>query len=112
MNKTESEQKPIIDVKRVIKERGFTIAEVADKLGKHRVTLAQTITRNPTVETLQKIAEAIGCNIGDFFTRTAATDCTSDFLAMIRRNGEYYHATSERELADLANGWVKEMEER
>ncbi len=36
-------------------------------MGKNRVTLFQTISRNPTVETLQKIADAIGCRVGDFF---------------------------------------------
>lgn len=56
-----------MDIKRIIKEKGFTINQVADMMGKNRVTLFQTISRNPTVETLQKIADTIGCNVGDFF---------------------------------------------
>lgn len=56
-----------MDIKKVIKERGYTINQVADMMGKNRVTLFQTISRNPTVETLQKIADAIGCKVGDFF---------------------------------------------
>ena len=32
-----------------------------------RVTLAQNLSRNPTVGTLQKIADVIGCKVGDFF---------------------------------------------
>lgn len=56
-----------MDIKRVIKEKGFTINQVADMMGKNRVTLSQTISRNPTVETLQKIADTIGCKVGDFF---------------------------------------------
>lgn len=56
-----------MDIKRVIKEKGFTINQVADLMGKNRVTLSQTISRNPTIETLQKIADAIGCRVGDFF---------------------------------------------
>lgn len=42
-------------------------------MGKNRVTLFQTISRNPTVETLQKIADAIGCKVGDFFQDEADT---------------------------------------
>ena len=56
-----------MDIKKVIKDRGFTINQVADMMGKNRVTLFQTISRNPTVETLQKIADTIGCRVGDFF---------------------------------------------
>lgn len=41
--------------------------KVAEKLEITRVTLAQNLSRNPTVNTLQKIADAIGCKVGDFF---------------------------------------------
>lgn len=37
------------------------------KMGITRVTLAQNLSRNPTVGTLQKIADVIGCKVGDFF---------------------------------------------
>lgn len=56
-----------MDVKSVIKEKGFTIEQVANSMGITRVTLSQTLSRNPTVATLQKIADVIGCNVGDFF---------------------------------------------
>lgn len=56
-----------MDIKKIIKDRGYTINQVADMMGKNRVTLFQTISRNPTVETLQKIADTIGCRDGDFF---------------------------------------------
>ena len=36
-------------------------------MGITRVTLAQNLSRNPTVGTLQKIADVIGCKVGDFF---------------------------------------------
>ena len=41
--------------------------QVAEKLEITRVTLAQNLCRNPTVNTLQKIADVIGCKVGDFF---------------------------------------------
>lgn len=56
-----------MNVKSIIKEKGFTIEAVAAKIGVSRVTLSQTLSGNPTVGTLQRIAEAIGCNVGDFF---------------------------------------------
>lgn len=32
-----------------------------------RSTLAQSVTRNPTVKTLQGIANVVGCSVRDFF---------------------------------------------
>ena len=56
-----------MDVKNVIKEKGFTLEKVANELGITRVTLSQNLSRNSTVKTLQKIAKVIGCNVGNFF---------------------------------------------
>ncbi|MFR6000201.1 MAG: helix-turn-helix domain-containing protein [Bacteroides faecis] len=56
-----------MDVKSIIKQKGFTMEQVAEKLEITRVTLAQNLSRNPTVNTLQKIADVIGCKVGDFF---------------------------------------------
>ena len=56
-----------MDVKSIIKKKGYTLDWVAQELGITRVTLSQNLSRNPTVNTLQKIADAIGCKVGDFF---------------------------------------------
>ncbi len=56
-----------MNVKSIIKQKGFTIDAVAQKMGITRVTLHQNLSRNPTVGTLQKIADVIGCKVGDFF---------------------------------------------
>lgn len=56
-----------MDVKSIIKEKGWTIERVAAEMGITRVTLSQNLSRNPTVNTLQRIAAVIGCNVGDFF---------------------------------------------
>ena len=56
-----------MDVKNVIKQKGYTIEQVAEKMGVTRVTLTQNLSRNPTINTLQRIADAIGCKVGDFF---------------------------------------------
>lgn len=56
-----------LHVKDVIKQRGLTIQEVADKMGISRIGLSQHINGNPSVEVLERIAKAIGCEVGDFF---------------------------------------------
>ena len=56
-----------MNVKNVIKQRGYTIEQIAEKMGVTRVTLTQNLSRNPTINTLQRIADAVGCKVGDFF---------------------------------------------
>lgn len=62
-----------MDIKSVIKAHGYTIERIANewesKNGKSitRGALSQSINNNPTIDTLQKIANVIGCKVGDFF---------------------------------------------
>ena len=54
-------------IKEVIKEKGMTITELADRMGINRVNLSNMVNGNPTVETLNKIADAIGSPVTELF---------------------------------------------
>jgi transcriptional regulator with XRE-family HTH domain len=56
-----------MDIKSIIKQKGITMEEVAERMGVSRVTLSQTLSGNPTMSTLQRIADALGCKVGEFF---------------------------------------------
>ncbi len=56
-------------IKEVIKEKGMTITELADKMGINRVNLSNMVNGNPTVETLNRIADAIGCPVTELFVQ-------------------------------------------
>jgi transcriptional regulator with XRE-family HTH domain len=56
-----------MQISKVIRDHGYTIEQVAERIGLKRGSLANMIGGNPTVETLQKIADAIGCNRSEFF---------------------------------------------
>ena len=56
-----------MNVQQIIKEKGWTVTKVAEEMGIKQVTLSQNLARNPTVKTLRRIANIIGCNVGDFF---------------------------------------------
>lgn len=56
-----------MEIRRIIKEKGMTVKEVADKMGITQSSLNQTISGNPSVRKLENIAEVIGCKVGDFF---------------------------------------------
>ncbi len=56
-----------MDIKGVIKAHGFTLVEVADKMGITKGGMSQIVNGSPNVKTLRTIAEIIGCKVGDFF---------------------------------------------
>lgn len=56
-----------MDIKNIIKQKGYTMEQVAEKVGVTRATLAQNLSGNPTMRTLRRVADAIGCQVGDFF---------------------------------------------
>lgn len=58
-----------LKVKQVAKQRGLTLAKLADELGMHPVNLSASLNGNPTVATLDKIAEVLGVSIADLFEK-------------------------------------------
>ena len=66
-------------IKEVIKEKGMTITELADKMGINRVNLSNMVNGNPTVETLNKIAGALEVPVTELFEQpksgTASPTC-------------------------------------
>lgn len=52
-------------IKEAIKERGYTVAKVAKKMGLQPSALSQTINGNPTFEKLQEIANILQCNVSN-----------------------------------------------
>ena len=57
-----------LNIKKVIKERGLEVREVARRMKITPTGLSQHINGNPSVEVLERIANAIGCSAGDFFS--------------------------------------------
>lgn len=51
----------------------MTSMEVASKLGVTPESLSRSINGNPSLETLERIAEAIGLEVVDLFERTGTT---------------------------------------
>lgn len=54
-------------IKEVIKEKGMTVNSLAEKMGINRVGLSNHINGNPSVEVLERIADAIGCPVTELF---------------------------------------------
>jgi len=84
----------MLDVQKVMKQKGVTRAELAVKLNINPVSVSRLINSNPTVETLQKIADALEVTVPELFT----SQSSSDFTALIDYKGELKRFNSVDEL--------------
>ena len=61
-------------IKQAIKESGSSVGELAQKMGVSRQTMSRQINgANITVETVQKIADALGLPVGQLFDQKPQT---------------------------------------
>lgn len=54
-------------IKEILKEKGITQQELADKLGVTRISVVKTLAGNPSQETLEKIANALNLPMWQLF---------------------------------------------
>ncbi len=63
-------------VKEVCKEKGITITQLAEILGIKQESLSRAINGNPTLDTLQKIANALNVPVSALFDEVQPTQNT------------------------------------
>lgn len=86
-------------IKEALKERGYTIKEVADLLGITKQSLHAIITKgNPTFKSLCEISNAIGAPIGELYIDE---DDDKNLTALVYYNTNYYRASSLDELKNI-----------
>lgn len=69
-------------IKEVIKEKGYTQKEFAEKLGMSTVGLAQIIAGKPSYTTLEKIADALGVEIWELLVSKEEIVGKADSLSL------------------------------
>lgn len=85
-------------IKDVIKRRGTSVQDLAEKMGISRVGLSQHINGNPSVEVLERIAEALGVHVTELFDVEYGTDNT---IGIIMHNGRSYEINSVSDIENL-----------
>ena len=63
-------------IKELLAERGMTMGELAEKAGMHQPEISRILTGNPTLATIEKIADALGVPTGELFEKTATNSFT------------------------------------
>lgn len=78
-------------IKDVCKEKGITVSQLAKKMGIKQESLSRAINGNPTLETLEKIANALNVDITDLFKKN---DSGEDVNGFVRVKGTIYEIHS------------------
>lgn len=86
-----------MDIKKIAKEKGYTMAKIAEELKINRVTLTQSLHNNPTLRTLQSVAKVLKCSVGDFFEDEKETN-TDELTAFVKYKNIHYTADCIEEL--------------
>jgi len=86
-----------LSVKEVCKEKGLTIQDLADKMEMKRESLSRAINGNPTLETLEKIASALGVDVPELFTSSSS----GGIIGVIRIRDTNYNINSVSDLSPL-----------
>lgn len=82
------------NVKRICSRNDISLKDVAMKMGVAPESLSRTLSKNPTFETLTKLADALGVPISDFFLTH------KEYEGYLAINGEVYHFRSIDELKE------------
>lgn len=90
-------------VKEIVKQRGLTLAKVAEELKIHPVNLSSTLNGNPTLATLEKIANVLEVDVTDLIE----IENKPDVSGFVKVNGEVLEITS---VADLEQALAKAKE--
>lgn len=88
--------------KETLEKCGITQMELADRLGINRVSVSRLLSEKNDIRlsTIEKIAKAIGCKVGDFFEDEMSG---TDFTALVKSGNEFFCASSLKELEDIVS---------
>ncbi len=95
----------MLRIKEISKMKGYTLSDLANKLGIGRSAFHQQINGNPTLETLEKIASALNVEIWELFTPSIRKD---ELTALVDHRGRLYKANSIEELQGIIEEIKKE----
>jgi transcriptional regulator with XRE-family HTH domain len=97
-------------IKELCRVKGITLSEIALKIRTSQTSLSRALGKNgnPTFDTLQKIAAALGVEVWELFTSDTSKN---ELTALISHRGDYYKANTLSGLKEAVNDIEGKMEE-
>ena len=86
-------------IKEIAKDKGITMGEIADKLGINPVNLSASLNGNPTLNRLQEVADVLGVEISDLFTK----ENNNEIHGFLEYNGKVYKIKGMDDFKAFAN---------
>lgn len=76
-----------MDIKPIMKLRGMTFEQLAEKMGQTKGTLNASVGKNgnPTLKKLETIAQHLDCSVADFFTDSDTLDGFVEYRGTVHR---------------------------
>ena len=84
-------------IKEVCKEKGITVSQLAEKMGIKQESLSRAKNGNPTLETLERIANALEVDITELFVPSSS----GGIIGVIRIRDINYNINSVPDLSRL-----------
>ncbi len=96
-------------IKEILDEKGETLVSLQEKTGieKGNLSAISNNKKNPTLETLSKIASSLGVEIWELFTPSSTKE---ELTALISYKNDLYQAKNLHELEKIVDKIKKEKE--
>lgn len=99
--------------KEVLKKYGITQSELAERLGINRVSVSRLLSddNDMRASTIIKIANAIGCSVSEMFEGYKGITKEDELTALIQHKGDFYKASTIKELEQIVEKIKREKGE-
>ena len=85
-------------IKDICKQKGLLQKELAEKVGVTYIALRASLKGNPTVGTLEKVANALNVEVWELFTESPGE---SEISGFIKAKGVIYEIKSRKDIENL-----------
>lgn len=86
-------------IKEIARAKGITMNEIAEQMGINPVNLSSSLNGNPTLNRLQEVANILGVEISDLFTKENQTE----IYGFLEYNGKVYKINGMEDFKAFAN---------
>ena len=87
-----------LKVKEILKEKGLRMSDLAERMGINQSNLQKSLSKNPTIATLQDVATALNVQLGELFPASAMMPTAKSIMVM---DGKTYGVVSMQNIVSI-----------